>query len=216
MYFRKNENTLYCGMHNQMLCTFICCSQTCHKNGLICKDCINLEMHKKHVTFIYPVLQAITYMRQCIVEDNLNPRIRDIQEVQESISNVILFFRENNIPQLFSLEKNLVELKENFWSSLLKTSTRNIFIIMKEMEAQNEEESIKNFIALLSSCSLYASEVFSTDFKWYFDQAIQMIIEEFRDILRPYNGLLTTLNTKKLINKDTTSRLCDHLAKVSF
>ena len=216
MYFRKNENTLYCSMHNQMLCTFICCSQNCHKNGLICKNCIKLEMHKKHTTFIYPVVEAITYMHQRIADDNLNPQIKDIQEVQESISNVILFFKENNIPQIFSFEKSLVELKESFWSSVLKTSTRSISTMLKEIEAQNEEESIKNFVALLSSCSIYASEIFTTDFKWYFDQAIKMIIEEFRDIVRPYNGLLTTLNTKKVINREITSELYNHLAKVSF
>lgn len=215
MYSNKDDRTIFCKIHDGHLRNLICSELLCPQSGLICKECVKLNIHKVHALKIVPIRRALQYIVQSLSVDNFDSHFRSIQSLQENFSSAITFFKENNIPKLLSLEKVLIELKESFWNSLLVTNSRNVLAGIKEIERQDDYKLIISLQALLDRCSLPISRLFSTDLKWYFDSALQIIIEEFTKAIFPYNALVEELHQEEKISPQTFENyLSQRLAKV--
>lgn len=197
MYSNKDDKTRFCKMHNGNIRNLICTELLCPQSGLICKECVKLSIHKIHASKIVPIRRALQFIIQSLSDDNFDTHFKSIKSIQESFSSSITFFKENNVSKLLSLEKVLIELKENFWNSLLITNSRNVLTGAKDLEQQDDSNLIIGLQALLDRCSLPISRLFSTDLKWYFDSAIQIIIDEFRKAISPYYCLVEELQKEK-------------------
>lgn len=213
LYTDRESKSVFCQLHN-CLCTHICTEILCPKSGLICNGCLKLSIHKSHTFNIRTISEAVSYISQNLQGDNFDNHISKIRELQEIFSDTISFFKENEIPQLLSLEGSLVDLKENFWNSLLLTDTKNLRTKVNEIELKNGQEKISSLLSFLDSCSLPLSRIFTTDLRWYFDLAIQIIIDEFRGAILPYNYLVTELKKDILLPQKFQKKLLQNLTKV--
>lgn len=214
-YLNKVDNSTFCKLHNNNLCVFICSESLCPKSGFICKTCLQLDIHKPHTPKIYTIQQALQYLTQNLNEDNFVIHHQEIRDLQEMFSDIITFFRENNVPLFLSLERILIEMKESFWNNLLLANTRNLAHKIKKIEDKDEEKMVINLASVLDSCSLPVSKLFQTDLKWYFDLAIQIIIKEFKEIIPPYNNFVNELGQESSVDdKKFRQNLLKRLSKV--
>jgi len=193
MYTDKESRSIFCQLHNHLLCAHICAEILCPKNGLICSECLKLSIHKPHISKVYTIEEAINYISQSLKDDNFDIYLPKIQEVQEIFSETISFFKEKAIPSFLSLEKSLFDLKENFWNSLLMANTKILQSQVREIEIKNDQDKVSSLLLFLEKSGLSLSRLFFTDLKWYFDLAIQIIIDEFRSAILPYKTLIGDL-----------------------
>lgn len=214
LYSEKINKSAFCQLHPNQICAYVCTEILCPKCGFICKECTKLGIHQVHSFKIAPISKVINYIAQNLEGNNFEKHLQQIQDIQESLSEIILFFKESKIPSCLSLERSLIELKENFWTSILCSNTESLRVKIQEINNKKDHEKIASLISFLDACGLSLSRLFTTDLGWYFDLAIQIIIDEFKRALFPYTDLLLEFKVEKNIGQQSHMILCQNLTKV--
>ncbi len=192
MYLGHDKNAFQCKVHHS-LCSFVCSESLCPKNGFLCQECTQLDIHKHHFKKIYTHQQLINSLLADLKEDNLHFYIQEIQAIQKTFWDLISFFIESHVPSLFSLETILVQTKEFFWNRLLFYSTSDFSHKIRELNQKSEHDKTQDLIFLLNSYHLNPAQILTNDIKAYFDANLLHIIDEFKNLLKPYQEFVQNL-----------------------
>jgi len=215
MYLSHDKNAFQCKIHNS-LCNSVCSEALCPKSGFLCQECAKLDIHKHHFKKICTLQQLIDSLLANLKGDNLHSYIQEIQIVQKTFWDLISFFIEHNVPSLFSLETILVQTKELFWNRILFYSTSDFSHKIRELNQKGEQDKTQGLVSLLNSYHLNAAQILANDIKAYFDTNLLYVIEEFKNLLRPYQGFVQNLSTKDLLqNLSQAWRIKDSI-KLSY